>query len=158
MADSIWVMQNGALASSIGSFASENHDAENGDSFLEVPNVIACEKIEDLDNCLVQVRWAGGKLLIPYEGKPFSHFTVGRRKIVIGAEPPDGPPINRFKGMIGDVNIKDDGVIISINIDSSTLVVEIPSDSWSRMGLSQREIVHGYMRLRDLRGCRIKTA
>ena len=60
--------------------------------------------------------------------------------------------------MIGDVNIKDDGVIISINIDSSTLVVEIPSDSWSRMGLSQREIVHGYMRLRDLRGCRIKTA
>lgn len=153
MADSIWVMQNGALASSIGSFTSENHHVEIDDSFLEVPNVIDCKGCECLDNGLVQTRWAGGMLLIPDEGESFTHFTVSRRKIVIGPEPPDGPPINRFKGTIGDMNIKDDGVIISINIDNSILVAEIPFDSWSSMGLSQGEMVHGYMSLRDLRGC-----
>ncbi len=158
MADSIWVMQDGELSSSIGSFTPENNYGENGNSFLEIPNVIDCKGCECLDNGLVQARWAGGMLLIPYEGESFTHFTIARRKILIGKEPPDGPPINRFEGRIGDVNIRDDGVIISINIDSSTLVTEVSCDSWSRMELTKGEKVHGYMRLRDLRGCRAKTA
>ncbi|MGD9160139.1 MAG: ATP-binding cassette domain-containing protein, partial [Desulfobacteraceae bacterium] len=142
MAETIWVMQNGSLTSSVSAFSKGDNGSGKGDTFLEIPNVIACKQLECLDNGLVQAKWAGGELLIPYEGESFTHFTVGRRKILIGTEPPEGPPINRFQGMIGDVNIKDDGVIISIKIDSSTLVAEIPCDSWNRTGLSQGEMVH----------------
>lgn len=154
MADSIWVMKNGVLASSIESLTSDSNDVDKSNGFLEVPNVIDCERLEDFDNGLVQVRWAGGKLLVPYEGESFTCFTIGRRKILIGAEPPEGPPINRFTGAIGDVAVKDDGVLSSIHIDKTSLLVEVSYDSWNRMGLSQGQKVQGYMRLRDLRVCR----
>ena len=154
MADSIWVMQNGILSSSVISFASEGNNADKNNSFLDVPNVIECKSIECFDNGLVQVEWEGGMLLIPYEGETFTRFTIGRRKVLIGADPPEGPSINRFTGMIGDVNVKDDGVLITVNTGDVNLLVEISSSSWNRTGLSRGKEVYGYMRLRDLRVCR----
>ena len=151
MADSIWVMQDGVLASSISSYTTEG--TRRDDSFLEVPNIIFCSAIECLDNGLASAQWAGGTLLLPYENRKFSKFTVSRRKIQIGSKPPEGPPINRFKGEIEGVKETDDGIILSIKIGNTMLMVELSCDYWSRMGLSQGETVHGYMRLRDLRCC-----
>jgi ABC-type sugar transport system ATPase subunit len=153
MADSIWVMQNGVLASSIRSFTSETPHTENGDSFLEMPNVIECETLECFDNGIVRVGWEGGDLLIPHEGEVFKRFTIGRRKILLGIEPPEGAPINRFTGTIEDMNVKDDGVLISVITGNDSLLVEMPYDSCTRMGLTQGKKVHGYMRLRDLMVC-----
>ncbi len=151
LADCIWVMQDGVLASSTSSFTAESNG--KNDSFLEIPNVVCCNGVECLDNGLACAQWAGGSLLLPYENKKFSKFTVSRRKIMIGAEPPDGPPINRFKGEIENIKDTDDGIILSIRIDNTMLMVELSCDYWERMGLTQGETVHGYMRLRDLRCC-----
>lgn len=151
LADSIRVMQEGKLTSSISSFTPAGISADNGDSFLEVPNVIDCDSMECYDNGLAQVGWEGGSLLIPCEGETFTRFTIGRRKILLGIDPPEGAPINRFTGIIEDVNVKDDGVLIAVKTGRSNLLVEMPCDSCSRMGLSRGRKVHGYMRLRDLR-------
>ena len=154
MADSIWVMQDGALTASIESPASENHHIDNGDTFLEMPNVIACKRIEESDIGIVQVKWAGGILLMPDDGISFNHFTIGRRKIQVDAYPPKGPPINRFVGSVCDVNLNnDDGVVVKININGTPLYIELSPERWESMGLSPGREIHGYMNLRDLNAC-----
>ena len=153
MADSIWVMKDGILASSIESIASENHHVNNGDTFLEMPNVIACKQIEESDIGIVQVKWAGGMLLMPDDGISFDHFIIGCRKIQVGAYPPKGPPVNRFVGSVCDVNVNDDGVLVTVKVNNTPLYVELAPDSWKSMGLTPGREIHGYMSLRDLKAC-----
>jgi len=153
LADALWVMRSGILtASSAGSnFNLEPDHAV--DSFLEVPNKLACRTLKVLDNGLVEAEWAGGTLMIPDEGVPFTHFSVGPRDIEIGLNPPQGPRINRFVGLVDHVDGGDDGVRIGVKVNGLRIGVEIPRARWRQLGLSQGRMVHGFIRLKALRPC-----
>ena len=153
MADTIWVMQNGSITSSVTALKTLCNGQCSPDSFLETPNVLPCEFCENCNNGLVKVKWEGGTLMIPDEGKTFSRFMVGRREIDISTGVPKGPPVNRFTGIIGDIGINNDWVLVSVKIGSAVIYVEISSEEFRDMKLEAGRKINGYIKLRNLKAC-----
>jgi ABC-type sugar transport system ATPase subunit len=152
LADAMLVMRSGSLKASNHGFSSAEPELED-DFFLQTPNIIDCRMIRIMENGLVEVEWAGGVLLIPYEGESFIRFAVGRNDIEIGAAPPKGPNINRFAGKIGAVKNGDDSTLIVIHVNGVTLRMETTREEWKQLNVSPGQTVHGYMKLRGLHPC-----
>ncbi|MBU2550764.1 MAG: ATP-binding cassette domain-containing protein [Proteobacteria bacterium] len=144
LAGSLAVMESGGLE--IGS-ASE---AGPAGAFLDTPNVLPCRITRQLDHGLVELAWAGGVLLVPDEGRSFSRVAVGRQKVVIGAAPPPGPSINRFTGLIREVEPCDDSVRVVMEVNGLRLRVETSRGRWKRAALSPGDTARGLLRMQDL--------
>jgi ABC-type sugar transport system ATPase subunit len=153
LAKTLLVMRSGSLTASDLPVGSAKQEKDHVDFFLETPNVLSCRTIRVMDNCLVEVEWAGGLLLIPDEGGPFSRFAVGRRDIEIGPTPPQGPPVNRFMGSIGSVETGEDSTLVVLDVNGATVRVETSHERWNQMCLMPEDKVHGFIRLRALQAC-----
>ena len=121
-----------------------------GNHFLDIPNAIPCRVKGKLGHGLVELAWAGGTLLIPDESRSVSRITVRRRDIIIGATPPPGPSMNRFRGTIKEVEPCDDSVRVALEVNRSLLFVEMSHNRWEESGLSAGENVHGLLRMNVL--------
>ena len=110
LAESLAVMNHGRLET-MGDYQSRTRPGqERENSFLDTPNILPCRPKSKLEHGLVELAWAGGRILIPDENRAISALMVGRRDIVLGATPPPGPDINRFVGLISQVEMCDDSV------------------------------------------------
>jgi ABC-type sugar transport system ATPase subunit len=147
MAGRIAVMQSGVL-DVFSSKRSVSEDLQN--NFLDTPNVLACRFLNTLEHGLVEVEWAGVPLVVPDEGRKFSHIIINRRNIELGATPPNGPPINRFTGIIRNAEPADDAVLITLDVNKQTLHVEISNEKWLKLSLEPGRRVHGFIRLKDI--------
>lgn len=125
--------------------------------FLERPNLLSCRNQIHLENGLVQVQWAGLKILVPDEGREFSHLTILPREVYISPQMPPGPPINRFSGRISEIREDDGAFRVTIEVGRERLYAEISQDHLNAMGIVRGDRVHGILKLRALRGCRCST-
>ena len=153
LAKTLWVMRHGSLTAASSSVTPGEDNPHPAEHFLETPNVLNCQTVGVLKHGLIEAKWAGGVLLIPDEGAPFSHFTVGPGEIQIGIDPPQGPPINRFMGVVREVKNGDDAALITLDVNGVTVRVETSPGKWRCLGLSPGDKVHGFIRLRALRTC-----
>lgn len=126
------------------------HGGESG--FLERPNVLACCNQVPLGNGLVQVEWAGLKIVVPDEGTPFSHLAILPREVYISPMPPPGPPINRFDGSVKEIRENDGVVQVTVDVGREILRAEISPDYRAAIGLAPGNRVYGILRLRALHG------
>lgn len=120
--------------------------------FLERPNVLPCRDQVHLENGLVQVQWAGLKILAADEGREFTHLTILPREVYISPLVPPGPPINRFAGIVREIQENDGAFRVTIEVGKETLYAEISQDHKNIMGLARGDHVHGILKLRALRG------
>jgi ABC-type sulfate/molybdate transport systems ATPase subunit len=125
--------------------------------FLEKPNLLPCRDQVSLQNGLVQVQWAGLKVLVPDEDREFSHLAILPNEVYISPLPPPGPPINRFVGTVKEIGENEGAVQVSVEVGEETLFVEISQDYLTAMGLATGDRVHGILRLRALRGCGLSS-
>lgn len=153
LAKTLFVMQSGALSAAGLPFGNPKQGKDPVDLFLETPNVLACRITRVMDNGLVEVKWAGGLLLIPDESESFSRFAVGRRDIEIGLDPPQGPPVNRFIGFVSKVETSDDYTLVVLDVNGVAVSVETSHEKWHQIRSNPKEKVHGFIRLRDLQAC-----
>jgi molybdopterin-binding protein len=121
--------------------------------FLEKPNLLACRNHVCLDNGLVQVQWAGLKILVPDEGREFAHLAILPHEVYISPLPPPGPPINRFTGTVKEIRENDGAVQVTVEVGKETLRAEISREDLTAMGIAPGDPVHGILKLRALRGC-----
>lgn len=119
-------------------------------SFLETPNVLACRMVKTLEHGLVEVEWAGVTLLVPDEGRTFSHLIVHQRNIELGRTPPSGPPVNRFTGIVRNVEPADGSTLITLDINNVILHIEIPNDKWLKLSVEPGCRVHGFIPLKSI--------
>jgi hypothetical protein len=146
-------VRSGSFTASVTPFTIGQDDRHPTEPFLETPNVLACQMLKVLGTGLIEVKWAGGILLIPDEGEPFSHFTVGRREIEIGLTPPQGPPINGFIGFVAKVETVDDAILIALEVNGATVRVEAPREKWRQLSLPLGQKVYRFIQLRALQVC-----
>jgi ABC-type Fe3+/spermidine/putrescine transport system ATPase subunit len=146
------IMKDGSLTTSSQWENGADLEKEE-DWFLEPLNVIDCRLIRRLDIGLVEVAWAGGRLMAPDEGRSVSCIAIKGREIDIGATPPQGPDVNRFCGVIKRFKIVDDSVRVSININGAQVCVEESKERWMKQRLTPGMIVYGYMRMKLLEVC-----
>ena len=153
LAKALWVMRSGSLTASAASPRLGQENRHSADPFLDTPNVLDCQRLKVSNHGLIEAKWAGGTLLIPDEGMPFSYCTIGPGEIEIGADPPPGPSINRFTGVVVKVENGDDAARISLDVNGFVVRVEASREKWGRLGLSPGQKVHGFMRLQALKAC-----
>lgn len=120
--------------------------------FLERPNLLPCRDQVCLENGLVQVHWAGLKILAPEEDRVFTHLAILPQEVYISPLPPPGPPINRFTGTVKEIGENDGAVHVTVEVGRETLCAEISPDHLTAMGLAPGDRVHGILKLRALRG------
>lgn len=152
MADRIAVLRAGRLEQIAR--PDEIWFARGGDGeFLERPNLLPCRDQICLDNGLVQVQWAGLKILVPDEGREFSHLAILPHEVYISPLPPPGPPINRFSGTVREIRENDSEIEVTVEVGKQTLRAEVSQDHLKAMSLNPGDRVHGILKLRALRGC-----
>ena len=115
------------------------------DSFLETPNVLPCRILKMLEHGLVEVEWAGVPLLVPDEGRAFTHLVIHRRNIEVGCTPPGGPFVNRFTGIIRNLEPADGVMLVTLDVNNEILHIEIPNDKWLKLPLEPGCQVHGFI-------------
>lgn len=126
----------------------------SGSSFLERENVLTCTARRSIDYGLVEVEWAGVRLLVPDEGEDFSQVIIPAGRIVIDRDSSGGSSINRFQGVIGEISRMDETVLTVIHVGRENLRCESARAQWEELGLAEGDTVHVRLRLQDLRICR----
>ena len=151
LGDRIVVLRNGRLEQTVR--PDEIWFSRKGENlFLEKPNLLSCENQVCLKNGLVQVEWAGLKILVPDETHQFTHLSILPQEVYISTLPPPGPPINRFTGRVKEIREKDGAVRVTVEVGKETLCAEVKKDHLSSLGLIPGDRVHGILKLRALRG------
>ncbi len=150
LADRIAVINEGKIES-VGKTEDVMHaPMTHGQGFLEKPNVLTCKSCVSLDNGLVEVQWAGIKLLIPDEGRPVNRVAILPYDVYISGCRAPGPPINRFEGVITDISIAGESVHVLLKVDSESLRVEMALQHFDALNVRQGQTVHGILKLRSL--------
>ncbi|HOP46315.1 MAG TPA: ABC transporter ATP-binding protein [Desulfobacteraceae bacterium] len=120
--------------------------------FLENPNLLPCSDQVCLENGLVEVKWAGLKIVVPDEDREFKNLAILPHEVFISPLPPPGPPINRFSGIVSEIRKKDEIARVTVEVEREHLYVELNQDHLNAMGLNQGDHIHGILKLRALRG------
>jgi ABC-type Fe3+/spermidine/putrescine transport system ATPase subunit len=152
LGDRIAVLRKGYLEQTAGPdeiWFSQNSASE----FLEKPNLLPCRGHVYLENGLVQVQWAGQKILILDEGREFTHLAILPREVSISPTPPHGSPINRFTGTVRKIQENDGVILVTVEVGREILCAEMDRDHLIAMSLSSGDRVHGILKPRSLRGC-----
>jgi ABC-type sulfate/molybdate transport systems ATPase subunit len=155
LGDRIAVLRAGRLEKPRGPEDSWMEQARKS-QFLETPNLLPCGGQKRVHPGLVQVQWAGFSLLVPDDGRPFTHLTILPHEVYISPLPPPGPPINRFLGRTCEIHPDEEGVSVTVAVGGEEIRSEISHDNLSAMGLKVGDPVYGILKLRALRGCNIE--
>lgn len=120
--------------------------------FLEKPNILNCSYSTHLGNGLVEVGWAGIKLLVPDDGGSIERVAILPDEIYISTEKAMGPPINRFVGRVSAIN-RDDGIVqVVVSVGEETLRVEMSPEHFLALNTEPGQQVYGILKLRALKG------
>ena len=153
LADRIAVIRDGRLEL-CGSPDEVWYSAVTGQpGFLEKPNLLACTDAVSLNNGLIEVRWAGGTLLVPDEGLPVSQVAILPHEVYISVTPAPGPPINRFVGRVVAIEHVDGVAQVTVAVGTQSLRVELSRTHVAALNVSIGQQVHGILKLRAVRGC-----
>jgi len=152
LGDRIAVMQQGRVKQE-GTIEEIWFQQELGEiGFLEKPNILTCSYAINLGNGLVEVGWAGTKLLVPDDGVSMERVAILPDEIYISTEKSMGPPINRFTGLVSDI-IKSDGIVqVAVSVGDDILRVEMSPEHFLALNVTEGQQVHGILKLRALKG------
>ena len=150
LADGLAVMRQGALSLTGSSAGSASESSEDLEAFLETPNLLNCRFMGVPSPGVAEVLWGEVRLLVPDIGRMFNRVSVRRWDIELGAEPPPGPPINRFTGRVAAVEVNDDSARIVCSVNGGCLHVETTPEKWRGSGLAVGRAAHVLLRLQAL--------
>jgi ABC-type multidrug transport system ATPase subunit len=140
LADSLAVIQDGRLT--------EQEDIPGqGQAFLEVPNLLDCQRLRVLEQGLLELDWHGLRFFALDRGNPDACFKVQPSGIILGKTPPLGPQVNRFRARIAAVSVQHDAAQVECLVNEHMLRVEIHRLRWEREPLAVGDEAHGFIPL-----------
>ncbi|MCF8129515.1 MAG: ABC transporter ATP-binding protein [Deltaproteobacteria bacterium] len=122
--------------------------------FLEKPNVLSCKYLKSLGNGLIQVQWAGQRLLVPEDGgKPFNRVAIQPGQVYISPHLPPGPRVNRFRGRIMEIRHVRGMAHVEVLVGNEQVQAQMTTEQARSLSLSPGDFVYGILKLRALHGC-----
>jgi len=152
LGDRIAVIKNGHLEQQGSPQDVWFNQACSESGFLEKPNLLACTYSVSLGNGLVEVGWAGIKLLVPDDGHRIERVAILPDEIYISSEKAPGPPINRFTGCVSEIHFDDGIAQLVVDVAGETLRVEMNPEHFDALNVTSGQQVHGILKLRALKG------
>ena len=153
MSDRIGVLKDGTLVQVVNPDELWLNESVGKESFLERPNILSVCNQRNSGKGIIEVEWAGLRLFVPDEGKPFERIAIRPRDIFISTLDPPGSPVNRFQGIVKDIKESGGMARILVGIGDEEIIVEITMEYLKALNLSEGNRVCGILKLRDLHGC-----
>ena len=152
MADRIAIIEKGAIEQ-VGKveeifFFPEN---EKVSEFIGAPNILDCNSFRILGKGIAEVDCGGLSIIVPDEGNRIRKIAMLPRDIYIAELKPPGPDVNRFKGIVTDINVSDEVIRLKVKAEGNDLLAELPYHIFKRMNLGIGEEVFLILKLRNIK-------
>lgn len=119
-------------------------------NFIGEPNIFTCRSSRTIENGLAVATCGEMEIVIPYEGKPVSKIAILPEHVYVSMEAPAGPLINRFQGVVRQIQSYPSMARLFIEVRHETVVAELPRKVFDIMGLGEGSGVHLILKLRWL--------
>ncbi|MEA1939622.1 MAG: ABC transporter ATP-binding protein [Candidatus Caldatribacteriota bacterium] len=119
--------------------------------FIGAPNILDCNNYHSLGNGITEVSCGGLPVIIPDEGEKVKKIALLPRDIYISEIKPPGPNVNRFKGVITDINIANEAVRLKVKAEKNNLLAELPHHIFERMNLNIGKEIFLIFKLRKIK-------
>jgi len=120
-------------------------------NFIGSPNILDCDYCKDIGRGLLEVLCGGLPIIVPNEGNKMKKIALLPRDIYISETEPPGPKVNRFKGIITEVNIANETIRLKIKMGENNLWTEIPYHIFKGMNLKVGVEVFLILKLRKIK-------
>ena len=131
--------------------------SEKTSEFFGMPNILECEYSNILGQGLVEVSCGGMPIVLPYEGKALKKVAIFPRDIHVSTKKPPGPEINRFKGIVSEIESLDFITRVKVKAGGNILLTELPLEVFNEMDLRVGQEVFLILKLRRLRYTEVES-
>ncbi|MBN2187728.1 MAG: ABC transporter ATP-binding protein [Dehalococcoidia bacterium] len=118
--------------------------------FIGAPNILDCAYCHSLGRGVVEVGCGGLPIIIPDGGNTVKRIALLPRDIYISETRVPGPGVNRFKGIISDINSTDDIVRLKVKAGENDLTAEMPHHIFEDMSLALGKEVFLILKLKRI--------
>ncbi|HAJ31879.1 MAG TPA: hypothetical protein DCK79_00650 [Candidatus Atribacteria bacterium] len=153
MADRIAIIEKGNIeqigkAEEIFFFPKNKRVSE----FIGAPNILNCDDFHILGRGIVEVNCGGLSVIVYDKGRKIKKIALLPQDIYVSEIKPPGPiNVNRFKGIITDINISSETVRLKIKVEKNNLLAELPHHIFEGMNLQIGTEVFLIFKLRKIK-------
>jgi len=125
--------------------------------FFGMPNILECEYSKNLGQGLIEVGCRGMPIVLPYEGDTLKKVAIFPRDIYVSVKEPPGPKLNRFKGIVSEIESYDFIARVKVKVGGNILLTELPQEVFNEMDLRVGQEVFLILKLRRLRYTEVES-
>ncbi len=119
--------------------------------FIGNPNILSCDEYHAIENGLAIATCGRLHVVAPYEEQPVHKIAIAPEHVYVSTEPPAGPHINRYQGVVRHIYAENALTRIAVDVHGQPIIAELPSDVAAIMDLSPGNKVYVILKLRWLR-------
>jgi ABC-type sugar transport system ATPase subunit len=128
-----------------------NPHTEMVSDLIGTPNILDCDYVKPLGHGLVEAICGGMSIILPLQDDGIKKIALFPRDIYISAAKPPGPELNRFKGVVQDIQPFSSLIRLKIRVGENQLLAELPQDVFEEIGIETNQEVFLILKLRRLR-------
>jgi ABC-type Fe3+/spermidine/putrescine transport system ATPase subunit len=118
---------------------------------IGTPNILNCESVKPIGHGLVEAVCGGMSIILPLHDGGIKKIALFPRDIYISATKPPGPELNRFQGVVTDIQPFSSLTRLTVTVGKNRLLAELPKDIFEEMGIKTDQEVFLILKLRRLR-------
>ena len=126
-------------------------DNEAVSQFIGSPNILDCDSSQVLAQGLIEVSCGGIRVVVPHEGDKVERIAISPKDVYVSPTKPPGPDLNRFQGVIEQIEQLGSTTRLRIRVAENTLLAELPRETFEPMNLEVGEETFLILKLRQLR-------
>jgi ABC-type Fe3+/spermidine/putrescine transport system ATPase subunit len=118
---------------------------------IGTPNILECDHVKPIGHGLVEALCGGMSVILPLHDGGIKKIALFPRDIYVSATQPPGPELNRFQGVVTDIQPFSSLTRLTVTVGKNRLLAELPKDIFEEMGISMGQEVFLILKLRRLR-------
>jgi ABC-type sugar transport system ATPase subunit len=118
---------------------------------IGTPNILNCDNVKTIGHGLVEALCGGISIILPLQADKIKRIAVFPRDIYIYTSKPPGPELNRFQGVVTDIQPFSSLIRLKVQVGKNQLLAELPQDIFEEMDIKTGQEVFLIIKLRRLR-------
>jgi ABC-type sugar transport system ATPase subunit len=124
---------------------------ETVSDLVGTPNILTCEEVKPIGHGLVEAVCGGMSIILPLQDDGIKKIALFPRDIYISTTKPPGPDLNRFKGVVTEIQPFSSLMRLTVRVGKNELLTELPQDIFEEMDIKTGYEVFLILKLRRLR-------
>ena len=125
--------------------------SETVSDFIGTPNILNCDHYMTLGQGIMEAVCGGMQIILPDQGEAVRKIALFPRDIYVSASKPPGPELNRFKGIVREIQTVSSVTRLKVKVGENNLISELPRDIFEDMDIKVGQEVFLILKLRRLR-------